>query len=56
MLISPSESHSILPSAELGTPVYHYEKTFDAKHNHYVNASNQYKESGTRTVPQERRE
>ena len=35
--------------------VYHYEKTFGAKHNHYVNVIDQYKENGTRTVPQERR-
>ena len=31
------------------------QKAFDAKHNHYVNVSNQYKENGTRTVPQEGR-
>ena len=32
------------------------QKAFDAKHNHYVNVIDQYKENGTRTVPQERRE
>lgn len=54
MLISPSDVREGFGGARVESPEV-LQKAFDAKHNHYVNVSNQYKENGTRTVPQERR-